>query len=233
MLLCLPRIDLHTHRDIITAVTLAGASGAVHQKRKAEMRQTYFIRHGKAAKTKNGQHEMERPLTEEGARQCARLDLAIGQVRFGLVLSSPADRAITTAYLVTTAERDHIRVLRELYTDPRDGGLSAEFDRLFNLPHLGYAPVQKYLNEPGGDAVMQWAQEAWGACSHAIQDAGDPDVVAIFGHAVCQPAIAMIQCGGKRDLVERIANINLGECGGFIVRSNEHGVPTTVEMIDI
>ena len=88
---------------------------------------------------------------------------------------------------------------------------------LFNK--IGYKPVADYLKEDDGKVVMEWAERAWGHTNAIIESYGNPDTVAVFGHAVCLQALGMQICSDNDLLNFRsmIADLNLGECEGFVL----------------
>lgn len=102
-------------------------------------------------------------------------------------------------------------------------------DELFK--GLGYAPVSAYLAGKDGDQVMVWAETAWNAAKVHIDE--DDEHVVIFGHAVCLPAMAMVICAEKPDLVEKLAAINMGEADGFTIVFNADGEPVSVIPFDV
>ena len=69
--------------------------------RLATMTEVYLIRHGETEWSKSGQHTSitDLPLTEQGIKQAESLRGHLDPEEFGLVLSSPRQRAIRTAEL--------------------------------------------------------------------------------------------------------------------------------------
>ena len=63
--------------------------------------QLVLLRHGETAWSRSGQHTgvTDIPLTEEGERRAAALRPVLAEREFGLVLSSPLQRAVRTAEL--------------------------------------------------------------------------------------------------------------------------------------
>jgi probable phosphoglycerate mutase len=69
--------------------------------------QLVLVRHGETAWSKSGQHtgSTDIPLTDEGERRARALRPVLAERDFGLVLSSPRRRAVTTAELAGFAGR--------------------------------------------------------------------------------------------------------------------------------
>ncbi len=190
------------------------------------MRRRKFVRHGKAKKAETGQKDQDRQLNDVGIEQAMNRRSVSNFSKVNLVISSSAPRAFMTAHLVTGFSVDDIVKLDELYPEPVDE-ITIEFDRLFNL--LDYKSVATYLNEAGGECVMVWAENVWPVIANEISS-GDDDV-AIFGHAVCLPALAMVMCKDNPDLVARLAQINLNEAEGFEVIFDDSDKPIDVVPI--
>jgi broad specificity phosphatase PhoE len=189
-----------------------------------------FIRHGKANKPSPDQRDLDRVLSEVGQGQAYALRGKLNGAKFDFVLSSPADRAVDTGVIVASVTKESIVIVPELYPNPHDGGVGTAIDNLFTMPHLGYCPVVNYLNEEGGDVVTDWACSVWvSILENEIAD--NHAEVAIFGHAVCLPALGMAACGENQKLVEQIATINLGECEGFVISFGEDKWPESVDLI--
>jgi hypothetical protein len=181
------------------------------------MRRIYFIRHGKAVKTAEGMKDVERPLTEVGIQQAKARHEKLSGVTFDLVLSSPASRAQDTAQFVTRKNRTGLVVIESLYPDPLDGGIGTTLEVAFN--RLGHAPVRKYLADEEGKQIMLLARDAWDDCDVQMHVASkdDPDVTGIFGHEVCLQALGMVLCETDEHLVAELADLEIGECEGFLV----------------
>ena len=194
------------------------------------MRKIIFVRHGKAVAAAEGQKDIDRLLGEVGIGQAKARAEKLAGVKFDLVLSSPAPRAHKTGVLVTGKPENEIVVVDALYPAPDDGDIGTQLDVLFNL--LGYKPVADYLAAKDGDVLMDWAYDAHVMCDVAISQSNrDPEVVGVFGHAVCLPALGMVFCEGNSALVKAIEKMNLGECEGFAISFNENERPFMVEEI--
>jgi hypothetical protein len=191
------------------------------------MRQIFFIRHGKADKQAEGQPDISRALNDIGIGQATARGEKLKHVKFDQVLSSPAPRARKTAALVTGKPEDEIVTVEVLYPDPNDGGIGTSLDSVLN--RIGYAPVSSYLKDAEGKEIMDWAYDAFAMSDVAIGN-GNPEVVAIFGHAVCLPALGMVFCEGTL-LTKTIEDFNLGECEGFVISFGSNGTPYAVEQI--
>ena len=174
-----------------------------------------FVRHGKALPAGEGDKDIDRPLGEVGHSQAKSRRKALITTAIDYVISSPARRARETAKIVTGKSK--IATVTALYPDPHDGGTGTRLDVLFNKPDLGYCAVGKYLVAEDGECVTEWATQAWAHTKAMIDSYGNPDVIAIFGHAVCLPALGMQVCtdGDLLNFRSMIADMNLGECEGF------------------
>lgn len=191
------------------------------------MRSLTLIRHGKAKPAEEGQKDKDRQLSDAGIQQATARGAVADYSVVDLVLSSTAPRAFMTGSLVTGKNVSEIVMLEELYFDP-EGEVGRQLDKLFNLPHLGYAPVAKYLEEEGGDCVLAWAAGALPAVMKEIDLAPRSDVVAAFGHAICLPALAMAICKDDPALIELLSQINMAECGVIEIIFDDAGKPEAV-----
>lgn len=189
----------------------------------------FYGRHGKAGAAAQGQKDVDRELNEVGIGQAIARGKKMNGTKFGLVISSPAPRAGKTAAIVTSKSKDEIVFVDVLYPPPDDGDVGTRLDVLFNK--LGYKPVSDYLKEADGKVVTQWSEQAHAECQEVIERAGYPDVVGIFGHAVCSQALAIQDCIDYPEFVQQIADINLGECDMILVTFDNRHRPVSVEHI--
>lgn len=196
------------------------------------MRKIRFIRHGKAVAAGEGQKDIDRVLGEVGIHQAKTRWQKMNGTDFGLVISSPAPRAWGTGEIVTSRTKRDMVIVDSLYPAPDDGAVGQRLDALFNMKHLGYAPVSAYLKEVDGACVTEWAETAWKDCAEKIGTDGKPAFITVFGHAVCLPALGMQLCTADDllDFKALIANINLGECEGYAL-TVENGRVTGLELI--
>lgn len=194
------------------------------------MRSLALIRHGKAKPAEAGQKDKDRQLSDVGLQQATARGATADYSAIDLILSSTAPRAFITGCVVTGKSIDEIVTLKELYFDP-ESEAGQRLDKLFNLPHLGYAPVAKYLDEEGGDCVLAWAEVALPAVMKEIDSAPRNDYVVAFGHAICLPALAMTICKDNPALVEQLAQINMSECGVIEIIFDDAGKPESVLSI--
>jgi len=182
------------------------------------MHKTIYIRHAKSKEAAEGVRDIDRQLSNEGTRSAQALRDKFEKMNIGLVLSSPAARSVMTASLATGLQTHRIHVVPELYAAPDDAAAGSQINELFARQGLGNVPVSTYLNTSGGDVLMQWAEKAKHACAAAAHAAKFPDIVLIFGHAVCLQAVAMYECESSVPLVGKLAGIVLNECEGFAVK---------------
>jgi broad specificity phosphatase PhoE len=193
-----------------------------------------FIRHGKADKAKR---DIERPLSEVGRNQAEALHARLNAVgarydtEFDHVISSPAPRAYDTAAIVTGWEKNKIARLETLYPDPTDCDLGSRLDVLFNKPHLGYCPPIRYLNEVGGSVCVEWAVYAQQELEAELSKFSTAKNVAIFGHAVCLQLLAMQLAKTRDQCVLALAQMQLSECEGFVMKFDDDGNAVSVEKI--
>lgn len=178
-------------------------------------------RHGNTNKQTEGQTDKERQLSDKGYRQAEDRAASADYSNIDLVLSSSAPRAYMTAQIVTRTPLVEILKYDELY--PAPVGYGEEFDRLFN--ELGYESAATYIKAKGGGCVLAWAEEAWDAIKRRVNGVGNDKSVAIFGHAVCLPAIAMVMLQNYPELVEKLSHIQMSECGIIQINFDETGVP--------
>lgn len=174
------------------------------------------VRHGNAV---SGEDDLGRVLSEKGVAQAkarrASLENHVN-VSTGLVLSSPAKRAIQTAEIVFPG-RSPI-VVPELYT-PEDPSDKMASDLAFS--QLGYATLRSYVGQDTG-WLHRWG---WNAVrgvrrimdSHGM--AGWPPV-AIVGHAVFLNMIGALLCS---EHAEKLFDLALGEAEAFMVKPDASG----------
>src|SRR4051812_2751720 len=124
------------------------------------MHRTIYIRHAKAEHAPEGTKDIDRPLSAEGRRSAQILRNKLEKLKVGLVLSSPALRSTMTAGLATGLPAYRIHAIPELYPVPDDGQVGTQVDELYKRPSLGNTTVSSYLNAPGGEVLLQWAEQA-------------------------------------------------------------------------
>jgi len=98
------------------------------------MLELILIRHAKSSWSDSGLPDFERPLNERGERDAPRMGRRLAEldIKFDLVLSSPALRAITTAQLIareTGCPEADIRAVDDFYNADADT-LLAEVQRI-------------------------------------------------------------------------------------------------------
>ena len=94
-----------------------------------------LIRHGKAAPKNVGLSDFERILTLKGGRECGRVAKAVADmgIKFDILISSPADRALETAHRVASAVNYpylKIRIDDALYSSGTTRTLVAQIQKI-------------------------------------------------------------------------------------------------------
>lgn len=135
----------------------------------------FIIRHGETAWTLTGQHtsRTDLPLTENGRAQALKLAPRLAGKKFALALTSPRQRARTTAELVGITQVEVCEDLREF-----DYG---SYEGLLKEAILKSAPGWNIFKDgcPGGETVEQVMARA--ACVVARVKAAQGDAI-VFSH---------------------------------------------------
>jgi probable phosphoglycerate mutase len=140
------------------------------------MRRLWLIRHGETAWSLSGQHTgtTDIPLTPKGVEQAKLLARRVGGKRFGLVLTSPMQRAKETCRLA--GQLDHAREDRDLlewnYGD-LEGRTTPEIQVEMPGWNIWDGPV------PGGETADQVGARADRVIARALAVDGD---TALFAH---------------------------------------------------
>lgn len=119
-------------------------------------RRVTLVRHGKAQDTAAASKDWDRPLSPAGRREVERVAVELAQTapRPGLILTSPAPRALETARIVARElECDEERIVadRRLYLAVPDVVLDVLRD------HDGIEPVAVVGHNPGLSEFARWA----------------------------------------------------------------------------
>ncbi len=118
-----------------------------------EARLLCLIRHGKAAPKDVGLEDFERALTEKGTAECIRVAQAMAKkkLKFDLMISSPADRALDSAHIfaeILQYPALKIQIAHQLYSDHSAvkvvRSLSSLFGHFGHIALFGHNPL---LNE--------------------------------------------------------------------------------------
>lgn len=182
-----------------------------------------FLRHANAVPAANGTHEAElaRHLSDKGREQCFKrggqlTTLYAPWTKFAKVGSSPAERAVQTAVIVSGGmPREMIELIEGLGLkssdeDPNWAAVNAAFAR------LGYADLGTYLrDEEAGEAlnVISWNMAS--AFAHFTEQVKDGDHLLVVSHAVMLPA--MLTKFVHDDMPMRVLlDLSLSEAGGLI-----------------
>ncbi len=137
----------------------------------------FIIRHGETAWSLSGQHtsSTDLALTENGRRQAATLTTRLAGWKFARVLTSPRQRARTTAELAGFPHAEVTEDLREFEYGEYEGLRKAEI--------LARAPGWDIFRDgcPGGETVAQVLARAQRVCAR-VRAGGDDALVFTHGH---------------------------------------------------
>jgi len=137
----------------------------------------FLIRHGETEWALSGRHtsRTDLPLTEHGRAQAATLVARLAGNKFSLVLTSPRQRARTTAQLAGYPNAEVCEDLREFEYGDYEGLLKPEI--------LARAPGWNIFKDgcPGGETVAQVVVRAQKIIAHARGESGDT-LVFTHGH---------------------------------------------------
>ena len=135
----------------------------------------YLIRHGETEWALSGRHtsRTDLPLTEHGRAQAATLKARLAGIKFAQVLSSPRQRARTTAELAGFPQAEVCEDLREFEYGDYEGLLKPEI--------LVRAPGWNIFRDgcPGGEEVAQVVARAQKVISRVREGTGD---TLVFSH---------------------------------------------------
>lgn len=152
------------------------------------MAQLYVLRHGQTEWSKSGQHTgwTDIPLTETGETQAASLAPALANHDFGLVLSSPLQRARRTAELAGLAIDDFDDDLKEWDYGGYEGMTTAQIREQTGIDDwiIWDYPIPAG-NTPGesSDHVAERTQRVLDRLEPVL-DAGKDCIVVAHGHVL-------------------------------------------------
>ena len=179
-----------------------------------------LARHSQAIKAKPGQKDSARRLTELGMKQAEGLAHEVGNIDFGLVVSSPLQRAMYTTELATCYAPVPLKELGVDADDEKD-----PINIMFN--QLGYAPLSAYFEHELAEHLKNWACTAAAAVLEVAEskaaEVGRPINMFVGGHAVSQNALLwaiaeLIGEDANTSIITNMAlNTQLGEAHAFIV----------------
>lgn len=194
-----------------------------------------IFRHGKAVPQKDaaGGLEIQRHLTEEGRAQVRRLGAKIADIPYDLVISSPALRAMDTAFIAMSESRLTVMALfhvaddNELYM-PMD---QRHHDELLRLSlAIGHSRYGEYQDQ--SPALFGHFQSEMITALIKIPGIGNAKRIFVSNHGLIGSALAEVIYetitgkpvdGPSRDIVRNTA---VPECGCLRVSQ------TGVEFID-
>ncbi len=174
-----------------------------------------IIRHGETAWSRSGRHTggTEVPLSERGEENARRLAGALGAARFGLVLTSPRQRARRTCELAGLAANAAVDPdLAEWDYGAYEGLTSAEILKA----RPGWALFRDGC--PGGESPAQVSARADRVIARVASAAGD---AALFTHGHFGRALAARWAGLPVGDGQRL----LLDTASYGVLSFEHGSP--------
>lgn len=137
------------------------------------MNDIWLVRHGETEWSRTGQHtgRTDLPLTEEGQRQAAKLAAALSGETFERVLTSPMQRAASTARLAGFPQAEPLPQLMEWNYGDLEGRTSQEIVRDYPGWTIWSGPV------PNGETLEQVCARADEALAHC-----EGQKAAIFAH---------------------------------------------------
>jgi probable phosphoglycerate mutase len=159
----------------------------------------WIVRHGPTEWSTAGKHtgSTDIPLTDEGEREAVALRDRLAGVHFGLVLTSPLQRARRTAQLAGFPDAEvEPRAVEWDYGD-YEGRTRAEIRR--EVP--GWSPWT-HPDMPHGETLAQVAARAR-AVVDRVQASGDPDVL-LFAHGHLLRMVAVSWIDAPWDLAWRL-----------------------------
>lgn len=167
------------------------------------------VRHGKAAP---GDDDLTRVLSPQGIEQAKDRAESFNHHSIGLLLVSPATRAIETAKYVFP---DIAQVIvPELYL-PESAQDKLDCDAAFTK--LGYATTRAYVEADTG-WLHRWS---WNALRGIYREVHNrqliPSEVAVVGHAVFSNLIGAVMFS---EHAEQLLDLPLGEAQGYVAYQN-------------
>lgn len=124
------------------------------------LKQLFIIRHAKSSWSLPGQDDFDRPLNDRGMRDAPMMAerLLAKNIGIDLVVSSPANRALTTATFFADAyqlDKQHRKTVRSLY----HAAPSVFYDVIESLDDI-YQSVAIFSHNPGITAFMNELSDA-------------------------------------------------------------------------
>jgi broad specificity phosphatase PhoE len=152
----------------------------------------WIIRHGPTEWSSSGRHtgSTDVPLTEEGEREAAGLRDRLKGVDFGLVLTSPLQRARRTAELAGFGEAEPEPLAREWDYGDFEGRTRAEIRKEV----AGWSPWTN-PDMPNGERLDQVADRASRLVQRVRSSGVDDALLFAHGHLLRMVAVTWIDAG--------------------------------------
>ena len=136
----------------------------------------YSARHANAI---SGEIDIERPISEIGKEQAAKMAKRLSGVKFDFVFASPAKRALMTASIIAPGK--DITLIPELYPVGNEA-----MDKMFQ--ELKYSPLRAYQKHVLGDTITAMHYSQWKGILQAMKSVkimfGGKETILIVSHAV-------------------------------------------------
>ncbi|MDO8518463.1 MAG: histidine phosphatase family protein [bacterium] len=186
--------------------------------------QLLALRHARALA---GPDDILRPLGALGVEQARKRRQTLGAPTFDIIAASPAVRTVSTAALVSETLESSVIKFDALYSDTTSEQgkvLDALFEKLL------YAPCSAYYAQQGGEVVREHGIAAWAVVYNLLIHVHIRSML-VVGHAVLIQAMGQAICAGKTEMVERLGELNLGECEGYELTLNDDTEVTELKII--
>lgn len=173
----------------------------------------YIIRHGETQFNREGriQGQVDNPLNEAGIRLGKITGQALKEIRFDYILSSPLQRAIQTAQLVTGPSFEEKGYTLPIHTDPRlmeidvgiwDGKIILPDQMEIDDPSfpLFFSDPEHFPGFPGGETLQQVIERTAQVFDEIIQREDLKDKTVLLSTHGC----------AMRAMLQRFYNDDLG-----------------------
>lgn len=163
------------------------------------------MRHANALPAENGQHDQARELSLKGERQASETAMKLIDIKFDLILVSPAVRAIETVNIV--APKQATEIINEFYPEGK------AIDTMFG--ELKYAPLQEYFKHELNKVIHEIGRNSAKIVRKRIADSsiGKNDfTVLLGGHAIVLNTTAYYLCNNSVNKATT-KNASLDEAG--------------------
>lgn len=180
-----------------------------------------LVRHGETEWSRTGRHTgaTDVPLTDEGREQARRAGIALGRREFGLVLTSPRQRARDTAALAGHPEAEVEPGLVEWDYGDYEGLTTPEISEQVGRPWLLWTD-----GVPGGETLAEVAERCRDVIDRVTPTLEAGEDVLLFAHSHLLRVFAATWLG--EPMLGR--SLYLGT-GAVSVLGREHGNPAVVK----